>query len=181
METSEKNQKWVLDPSHSEIEFAVRHMMISPVKGHFTKFNLVATGNRENPEKGSVEVHIETKSIETRENDRDNHLKSQDFFHVEKFPEIVFKSTSIKSLGENEFSVKGNMTIKDVTKEIVFHMLLDGVIKDPYGKTRAGLTVEGELNREDFGLTWNMIIESGKVMVGNKIKLSGRFEIIKQE
>lgn len=181
METSEQNQKWVLDPSHSEIEFAVRHMMISTVKGQFTKFNLVATGNHENPEKGSVEVHIDTGSIETREKDRNNHLKSQDFFHVEKFPEIVFKSTSIKSLGDDKFSVKGNMTIKDVTKEIDFHTVLDGVIKDPYGKTRAGLTVEGELNREDFGLTWNMIIEAGKVMVGNKIKLSGRFEIIKQE
>ncbi len=181
MEKSTESTVWTADQSHSEIEFAVRHMMISTVKGQFNKFTLKAEGNENDPEKGSVEVHIDASTIETRENDRNNHLKSPDFFHVEKFPEIVFKSTSIKKAGKDEFTVKGKMTIRDVIRDMEFKVTQDGIIKDPYGKTRAGISVEGEITREDFGLTWNMLLEAGKVMVGSKVKLSGRFELIKQE
>ncbi len=181
MEEEKKNVVWVSDPAHSEIEFSARHMMISTVKGYFEKFTVKATGSHEDPESASFEVIIDPSSVNTRERDRDNHLRSKDFFDVEKFKEIRFKSKSIKKVDAEKHIIRGDLTIKDVTKEIEITSYLEGVIKDPYGKTRAGITVEGEIKREDFGLTWNMVIEAGKVMVGSKIKINGHVEMIMQE
>ncbi len=181
MEAKKENVVWISDPAHSEIEFSARHMMISTVKGNFEKFTVKATGSHDDPERASFEVVIDPSSVNTREKDRDNHLRSKDFFDVEKFKEIRFKSKSIKKVDAEKHIIRGDLTIKDVTKEIEITSYLEGVIKDPYGKTRAGITVEGEIKREDFGLTWNMVIEAGKVMVGSKIKITGHVEMIMQE
>ncbi|MGP6239712.1 YceI family protein [Cuniculiplasma sp. SKW4] len=181
METESKEIKWISDPAHSEIEFSARHMMISTVKGNFQKFTVTAYGSHTDPEKASFEVIIDAGSVNTRENDRDNHLRSPDFFDVAKFPEIRFKSKSIKKVDAEKHIIKGDLTIKNVTKEIELTSYVEGIIKDPYGKTRAGITVEGEIKREDFGLTWNVVIEAGKVMVGSKIKFTGHVEMIMQE
>jgi polyisoprenoid-binding protein YceI len=179
--TNQNEIKWISDPKHSEIEFSARHMMISTVRGNFNKFEIVAFGTHTDPESAKVEVTIDTSSINTRDVDRDNHLKSKDFFDVTKFPEMKFVSTSIKKIDDSKHIIKGKMTIKDVTKEIQMDGELEGVIKDPYGKMRAGITVTGEINREDFSLTWNMILEAGKVMVGNKIKITVHSEMIMQD
>lgn len=180
METQE-NVKWISDDKHSEIEFSARHMMISTVKGNFGKFTINAVGTHTDPESAKVEVIIDTKSVNTRDTDRDNHLRSKDFFDSEKYPEIRFESTSIKKVDDENHIIKGIMTIKDVKKEITLNGSLQGVIKDPYGKTRMGIEVSGEIKREDFGLTWNMIIEAGKVMVGSKIKILAHAELVMQE
>jgi len=180
MET-QKQMKWISDKAHSEIEFSARHMMISTVKGNFGSFEITAFGSDKTPESTKVIVTIDPSSISTRDNDRDNHLKSPDFFDAEKYKEIKFESTSISKKGESEYIIKGNLTIRDVTKEITFHGDLEGIIKDPYGKTRAGITVSGEIVREEFGLKWNMVIEAGKVMVGSKIKFTAHAEMILQE
>ncbi len=173
--------KWTSDNKHSEIEFSARHMMISTVKGNFGAFTINAVGTHTDPESAKVEVIIETKSIQTRDVDRDNHLKSGDFFDSEKFPEIRFESTSIKKVDDENHIIKGNLTIRDVTKEVTLDGTVEGVIKDPYGKTRMGISVSGEIKREDFGLTWNMVIEAGKVMVGSKIKIQAHAEMIMEE
>lgn len=180
METQE-NVKWISDDKHSEIEFSARHMMISTVKGNFGKFTINAVGTHTDPESAKVEVIIDTNSINTRDTDRDNHLRSKDFFDSEKYPEIRFESTSIKKVDEENHIIKGIMTIKNVKKEITLNGSLQGVIKDPYGKTRMGIEVTGEIKREDFGLTWNMVIEAGKVMVGSKIKILAHAELVMQE
>lgn len=180
METQE-NVKWIADDKHSEIEFSARHMMISTVKGNFGKFAINAVGTHTDPESAKVEVIIDASSVNTRDTDRDNHLRSKDFFDVEKFPEIRFESTSIKKVDDENHIVKGILTIKDVKKEITLNSSLQGVIKDPYGKTRMGIEISGEIKREDFGLTWNMVIEAGKVMVGSKIKIVAHAELVMQE
>ena len=180
METGEL-VKWTSDNAHSEIEFSARHMMISTVKGNFGEFKINALGTHSDPEKAKVEVIINPSSVNTREKDRDNHLRSPDFFDVEKFGEIRFESTSIKKVDDEKHLIKVKLTIKGVTKDITLDGTLEGVIKDPYGNTRAGLTVTGEITREDFGLTWNMLIEAGKVMVGSKIKITARAEMVMQK
>ncbi|MCL4346172.1 MAG: YceI family protein [Candidatus Thermoplasmatota archaeon] len=181
METENKEIKWTSDPAHSEIEFSARHMMISNVRGNFQKFTVNATGSHNDPEKASFEVVIDPNSVNTRENDRDNHLRSADFFDVAKYPEIRFRSKSIKKVDAEKHIIRGDLTIKNVTKEIELVSYVEGVIKDPYGKTRAGISVEGEIKREDFGLVWNVVIEAGKVMVGSKIKISAHVEMVMQE
>ena len=180
METH-KETTWLSDSSHSEIEFSARHMMISTVKGNFGKFSIEAHGSEKSPENASVVVVIDPSTINTREPDRDNHLKSPDFFEIEKYKEIRFQSTSITEKSEGKYAIKGNLTIRDVTKEITFEGDLEGIIKDPYGKTRAGITVTGEIVREEFGLKWNMVIEAGKFMVGSRIKFTAHAEMIVQE
>lgn len=180
MET-QKEITWLSDSSHSEIEFSARHMMISTVKGNFGKFSIEAHGSEKSPQNASVVVVIDPSTVNTREPDRDNHLKSPDFFEVEKYKEIWFQSTSITEKSKGKYAIKGNLTIRDVTKEITFEGDLEGIIKDPYGKTRAGITVTGEIVREEFGLKWNMVIEAGKFMVGSKIKFTAHAEMIVQE
>ncbi|MGP6219919.1 YceI family protein [Caldiplasma sukawensis] len=171
---------WKSDIAHSEIEFRARHMMISTVKGYFTDFEITVVGDESNAENASVEVKIKAASVNTRDKDRDNHLRSSDFFESEKFPDIKFKSNKIEKTGENTYNIYGDLTIKDVTKPIVVKGEVEGIIKDPYGNMRAGIVAEGSLTREEFGLKWNVILEAGKVMVGSKISFTVRSEMVLQ-
>ena len=173
-----KTTKWSIDPAHSEITFKVKHLMISNVKGEFKTFQANIDG--EDFTTSTISANIDTTSIATNNNDRDTHLKSPDFFEVEKYPEITFVSTSIKKVDDDEFKLVGDLTIKGTTKEITLDTEFGGFMKDPYGNEKAGFSINGKLNRKDFGLNWNAALEAGGVMVGNEIKIYAEVQFIKQ-
>ncbi len=170
--------KWILDPAHSELTFKVKHLMISNVKGEFKIFN--ASIDSEDFEKGKVIVRVDASSIFTNNDDRDNHLKSADFFDVEKFPGIIFESTKFEKLSDEEYKLKGRLTIKDVTKELTLNVEYGGSNKDPWGNTKAGFSLSGKINRKDWGLNWNAALEAGGVLVGDDISISGEVQFAKQ-
>ena len=162
---------WQIDPAHSGVEFAVTHLMISKVRGRFSDITgtVVSDGT---PEGSRIEVQVGAASIDTREASRDTHLRSADFFDVEKYPLITFASTSIKSKSDDEFHVAGNLTMHGVTKSIEFDVTSEGTGGDPWGGTRAGFSSSFTVDRRDFGLTWNQALETGGVVVSNTIKLT---------
>ena len=161
-------------------EFKVRHMMITNVKGHFTGVTGVLTLDEQDITKSHVEASIDAASINTREADRDTHLKSADFLDVEKFPKLTFASTRVTSTGEGELQVEGDLTIHGVTRKVVF--TVEGPTppgKDPWGNTRIGLTATTKINRKDFGLTWNTALETGGILVGDEVTITFDVEAIK--
>ena len=173
---------WNIDPVHSTAEFKVKHMMITNVKGQFTPVTGVIKLNEGDVTKSQVEASIETGSINTRDADRDTHLKSADFFHVEKFPKLSFISTGVKRKGDDELAVEGDMTIRGVTRKVVF--AVEGPTapaKDPWGNTRIGFSATTKINRKDFGLTWNAALETGGLLVGDEVTLNLDVEAIEGE
>ncbi len=174
-----KTTKWVIDSAHSEITFKVKHLMISNVKGEFKTFQ--ATIDGEDFINSRISVNIDAGSISTNNNDRDNHLKSGDFFEVEKYPEITFVSTSFKKVDDDEFKLVGNLTMKGTTREIALDVEFGGFMKDPYGNEKAGFSINGKLNRKDFGLNWNAALEAGGVMVSDEVKIFGEVQFVKQQ
>lgn len=172
---------WNLDAAHSEITFSVRHMMISTVRGRFENFSGTFNLNEENPTASSVEVQIDVNSINTKNTDRDNHLRSPDFFNVAEYPNITFKSTRIERTGDNTAIVYGDLTIRDVTKEVALNTTYSGQAKSPWGTTSAGFTAQTTINRKDWGLTWNVALETGGVLVGEEITINIEVELVKQE
>jgi len=173
-----KSEQYKSDVVHSVAEFSVRHMMIATVKGRFTKVEVEYSGNGDNFEGGDVTVKIDLNSVETFDENRNNHLRSDDFFSVKNYPFMTFVSKEIKKEGDNEYSVTGNLTIRNVTKEITVKVEHEGKIKDPYGNMRIGVSAYGELIREDFGLKWNSIMETGGVLVGSKVKFEVHSELV---
>lgn len=157
---------WSIDTTHSEIAFKVKHMMISTVTGHFEDFEATAKSDDDNFTNANFEFIAKTESINTKNKDRDTHLKSDDFFSSEKFPEMKFVSKSFD--GEN---LVGDLTIKDVTKEVTLDAELNGVAVDPYGQTKAGFEITGEISRKEFGLTWSAVTEAGSIVVSDKVKI----------
>lgn len=176
--TGKTQTKWVLDPAHSEITFKVRHMMISNVKGEFQNFTVDVDG--EDITMSNVQVIIEAPSITTNNEDRDNHLKSADFLDIENHKEITFKSTSVDQKNDDEYELKGLLTIKGISKEVSLDVELGGIAKDPWGNEKAGFSVNGQLNRKDWGLNWNTALETGGVLVGDKVNISGEVQFTKQ-
>lgn len=176
-----KTTQWQFDPAHSAAHFSVRHLMISNVRGHFNQLSGSVTINPQDPSKSTVEVAIEAASINTREPQRDEHLRSADFFDVAKHPLLTFRSTRIEARGADEFKVTGQLTIHGVTKEVT--MDVEGPtpsVKDPWGNIRAGVTASTKINRKDFGLVWNAVTEAGGVVVGDEIKITIEAELIQQ-
>ncbi len=167
---------YVIDPTHSRIGFSARHAVITKVRGAFNSFE--GKGSVKDGQ-ASIEVTINADSIDTRQADRDGHLKSEDFFNVAAFPHIKFVSNSVKQVGEG-FVVDGNLTIKDVIKPLTIEFAYTGAATDPFGNKRVGLEGEAEINRPDFGLTWNAILETGGVLVSEKIKLEFEISAIAQ-
>ena len=171
---------WKIDPAHTAAEFKVKHMMIANVKGHFSRVSGVLVRDESNPVKDRVEATIEAASIHTRDEQRDAHLKSADFFHVEKFPTLHFKSTSINVEGAGELSVEGDLTIHGVTRKVRF--AVEGPTppaKDPWGNTRIGISASTKINRKDFGLTWNAALETGGILVGDEVTITLEVEFVK--
>jgi polyisoprenoid-binding protein YceI len=172
--------KWVLDPSHSEILFKVRHMMITNVKGEFRKFNAEASSDGKHLIGSSVKANIDATSVFTNADDRDKHLKSADFFDVENYKELTFTGTSFTKSGDEKYLLKGNLNIKGISKEVVFEVEFGGVNKDPWGNEKAGFSLNGKINRKDWGLNWNAALETGGVLVSDEVKVSAELQLVKQ-
>lgn len=170
---------WKIDTSHAHAEFAVRHLMISTVKGRFGDVQGVVRFDDSDLPKSSVDVKIGVASIDTREPQRDAHLRSADFFDAERFPEITFKSTRIEGTGDS-FKVTGDLTIRGTTRPVILDVTAEGRGKDPWGGERAGFSATGKIKRSDFGLTWNQLLETGGVAVGDDVRISVDVELIKQ-
>ena len=171
---------WNIDPVHTHVEFKVRHMMITNVKGQFTGVTGVLTLDEQDITKSHVQASIDAASINTREADRDTHLKSADFLDVEKFPTLTFASTRVTRTGEGELQVEGDLTIHGVTRRVEFSV--EGPTqpgKDPWGNTRIGWTATTKINRKDFGLTWNAALETGGILVGEDVTITSDVEAIK--
>lgn len=167
---------WKIDPSHSEVQFKVKHLMISTVTGDFKEYEATAeTSSDDSFEGAAVSFSAKIDTISTGNEQRDNHLKSADFFDAEKFPVLSFESTSFTGS-----TLKGNLTIKDVTKEIVLDAEFGGIMTDFYGQTKAGFEIYGKLNRQDFGLTWSAVTEAGGVVVSDEVKLILNIQMVKQ-
>ena len=164
---------WTLDPSHSEITFKVRHMMISNVKGNFNDFNATLEADDDTFKKVTVKAVIKTDSLNTNSADRDAHLKGPDFFNVEGNPEISFESSSLND------EITGNLTLNGVTKPVKLEVDFGGINVDPWGNTKAGFSFEGKISRNDFGLTWNAALETGGVMISDEVKIAGELQFVK--
>lgn len=170
---------WTIDPTHSEIIFKVKHLMITNVKGEFRKFDAKVTSSGNNFSIAKVAVSIDTASIFTNNDDRDNHLRSADFFEVEKFPEIKFESTAFEKLDEQAYKLTGILTIREVSKEITLDVEFGGVIKDPWGNDKAGFSVSGTINRRDWGLNWNAALEAGGVLVSEEVRINAEVQFVR--
>ncbi len=164
--------QWNIDPAHSSADFTVRHMMVTNVRGSFGNLSGTINFDPENPGASSVEATIDVATINTGVEDRDNHLRSADFFEVEKYPNITFKSTDVEVTGDNSAKITGDLTIRDVTNPVVLDVDFLGQGGSPFGDTRAGFEATTKIDREAFGLTWNQALETGGVLVGKDIKVS---------
>ena len=171
---------WQLDKAHSSINFSVRHMMISTVRGRFEDFEGTFEVNEADPTQSKIAVEIQAASINTKEPQRDGHLKSPDFFEVEKYPTITFKSKRVEKLDDQHVRLIGDLTIKDVSKEVVLNVEYAGQAKSPWGTVNAGFTAQTKISRKEWGLTWNVALETGGVLVGDEITISIELEIVKQ-
>lgn len=170
--------KWVIDPTHSEVSFKVKHLMISTVTGYFKEFEgSVETETDEFSSAKNIVFTANINSISTNNDQRDEHLKSEDFFAAEQYPQIKFTATKYDATNEK---LHGELTIKDVTKPVTLDVDFGGVVVDPYGQTKAGLTVNGKIKRKEFGLTYNAVTEAGNVMVSDEVKLNAEVQFVKQ-
>ena len=172
---------WEIDSAHSGAHFSVRHLMIATVRGEFRKVAGTINMDEKDISKSSVEAVIDATTIDTREERRDNHLKSADFFDVAKFPTITFKSRSVTRQGEGKFKVAGDLTLHGVTKPVILDVEgLTNQVKDQRGNIKTGAAVTTKINRSDFGLTWNQVLEAGVIAVGYEVKISLDLELVKQ-
>jgi len=171
--------KWAIDPSHSEIQFKVKHLMISTVTGSFKEFGAEAELEGEDLTNARVSFWANTASVFTNDEKRDAHLRSADFFDSEKFEKLSFKSTAIEGSG-NDWKVTGDLTIKDVTKPVTLNVEWSGVAKDPWGNTKAGLNLRGKIDRKEFGLNWNAALEAGGVLVSDEVRILAEVQLAKQ-
>ncbi len=162
---------WQIDPVHSSLTFSVKHMMVSTVRGHFSGIRGTIDFDPESPQTARVEATVPAATIDTGSPDRDNHLRSADFFEAERYPEINFRSRKVERNGDSRYTVVGDLTVRGVTKPVVLDAEFFGIQKDPRMGTRAGLAATTTIDRKDFGLTWNVALESGGILVGDKVKI----------
>lgn len=166
--------KWILDPNHSELTFKVKHMMISNVKGTFNKFSAEIEAEDDTFKNAKVTATIDASSVDTNSPDRDKHLKSPDFFDIEKYPEITFTADSLDD------EITGSLTINGITKPVKLDVDFGGIGKDPWGATKAGFTVEGKISRKDWNLNWNAALETGGVLVSDEVKIAADLQFVQQ-
>ena len=173
---------WQLDPAHSSVEFAVKHMMMTTVRGRFKTVQATLTGDEERPEGCCVETRIDVSSIDTGNSDRDTHLRSPDFFDAERYPTLTFRSTGVDgepSKPGDHFKVIGNLVIRDTTSEVALDCVFEGRGTDPWGKERAGFSASGEIDRRDWGLRWNQAMETGGILVANNVKIEIEVQFVR--
>lgn len=172
---------WKLDPTHSEVAFKVKHLVITTVTGYFRSFDgTVVTENESDFTTGKVNFTIDTSSIDTNQAQRDEHLKSADFFDANNYPQITFSSTSIEEKGANEFLLQGDLTVGETTRPVNFNVEFGGTVTDPYGNFKAGFEVTGKISRKEFGLTWSAVTEAGAVVVSDEVKIQASVQFVKQ-
>ena len=171
---------WKLDPAHSQVQFKTTYLMINKVTGIFTDVEGTFTTDDNDFAKATIDFKANTNSLTTHNENRDKHLKSELFFDVEKYPTMTFKSSHNEKLGE-ALSVVGDLTIKGITKSLLLSVKFGGIIEDPWGCTKAGFSISGDINKNDFGLTWNLPIESGGMLVGDTVELTMEIQLIKQK
>lgn len=169
-----------VDASHSEITFKVKHLMITNVSGNFSKFDATLTADKEDFTDAKITFEADIDSISTNSEQRDGHLKSDDFFSAEKFPKLTFESTSFIKKNDEDYALTGNLTIRDVTKTVTLDVEYGGTVVDPWGQTKAGFEVNGKINRKDFGLSWGAVTETGGVLLADEVKLHMQIQFTKQ-
>jgi polyisoprenoid-binding protein YceI len=173
--------KWVIDKSHSKVQFDVAHLVISEVTGQFKSFDGSVLSDKPDFSDAKIEVNIDVNSINTDDEKRDGHLKSPDFFDANKYPKITFKSKSLKKVNNNLYKLTGDLTMHGVTKEVVLDVQFNGIKNDPWGNTKAGFKVTGKINRNDFGLKYNAPLEGGGVLIGEEVNITCNVELLKQK
>ena len=171
---------WQIDPNHSHIQFSARHMMITTVRGRFERFTVAVEADEDDPTRSSVDVEIEAASVDTRNAQRDADLRSANFLDTDQYPLITFKSTRLEQVDQSHGRFVGDLTIRGVTKQVVLDVEYAGLAKSPWGTTSAGFNATTKISRKDWGLTWNMVLETGGVMVGDEITIDIEVELIKQ-
>jgi len=181
MSVSSATSTWVIDPAHSSIEFAVKHMVITTVRGTFAKFEADLAIDEADLARSKATFRIDAASIDTRQPDRDNHLRSADFFDVANHPTITFVTTAIERTGNNTYRITGDLTIRGTTRPVTFEAEVHGPARNPFGKTVVAVSVSGKINRKDFGLTWNAPLEAGGWLVGDEVRINADFELIKND
>ena len=170
---------WNIDPSHSSIRFAVDHMVISEVEGIFSKYEGSVVSPKSDFSDAKINFSVDVNSVNTDNAKRDEHLRGADFFETEKYPKMTFVSTSVTKTGTGKYNLKGKLTLHGVTKEITLAMTYGGTTKDPWGNTKAGLKVTGVINRTDFGLKYNSVMEAGSLMIGEDVTITAKVELVK--
>jgi polyisoprenoid-binding protein YceI len=172
---------WALDPAHSEVGFKVRHLMVTNVSGSFDIFSINVETDDENFSNAKVEFSADVNSINTGSGDRDQHLKSSEFFDAEKYPKVLFTTTGYENVDhDGSYEMTGDLTMHGVTKPIKLSVEFGGVIKDPWGNIKAGFTINGKINRKDFGLNWNALLETGGVMLNEEVRINCEIQLIKR-
>ncbi len=170
--------KWAIDPTHSEVQFKVKHLVISTVTGSFKKFQGAVETESDDFDNATVNFSIDASSIDTNQADRDGHLKSEDFFAVAQYPELTFSGTLYKKKG-NDYKLAGDLTIRGNARPVELDVEFGGIVKDPWGNVKAGFEMTGKINRKEYGLTWNALTEAGGVVVGEDVKLHINVEVVK--
>lgn len=176
-----QSQVWTLDQGHSSINFTVDHLVISETVGRFENYELTVAADKPDFTDAKFSALIQTKSINTNDSKRDEHLKAKDFFNVEKNPHILFEGSKFEKVKGNNYKVRGKLTLNGVTKDVVWDAKFNGIVKDPWGGTRAGLKVSTTLDRYDYGLKYNSLLESGGVAIGQDVRITANFELVKKQ
>jgi len=178
--STQETTKWAIDPTHSKIAFKVKHLMISNVLGSFREFEGAVSTVGNDFSKSVISFSLNTASVDTEIADRDGHLKSADFFDAENYPKITFEGNGLTDLGDDLYTLIGNLTIKGVTHPVTLNVEHGGVGSDPWGNVKAGFAITGKINRKDWGLTWNAALETGGVLVGEEVRINCDIELVKQ-
>lgn len=180
MPTSATSTRWVIDPAHTLVEFSVKHMMIATVKGRFSGIEGTVVGNLPDLVGAAIAVSADAATVDTGEPQRDAHLRSADFFEVEKFPKLAFQSTAVERTGDDQYAITGDLTIHGVTRPVTFAATFEGQGKDPWGNERIGFSAEAKINRKEFGLHWNAALETGGVLVSEQVRIAIQVEAVRQ-
>lgn len=171
---------WKIDPTHSDVEFKVKHLMITNVTGFFTKYDATVESSSDDFTDAKATFEADVASITTKNEQRDQHLQTGDFFDAATHPKLKFVSTGVKKIDEENYKLSGDLTIRGVTKPVELSVEYSGIVKDPYGQTKAGFEIKGKINRKDFGLSFNAATETGGLVVGDEVKLQASVQLVKQ-
>src|SRR6186713_2311038 len=174
------NQTWALDPAHSELQFKIKHLMISTVSGQFNQFNATVKTDSDDFAKAGIHFEAAVDSISTNNEQRDAHLKNGDFFDAEKYPVISFDSERMEKIAEDEYKLHGTLTMRGVSKKIILNAEFGGITKDPWGNTRTGFSITGKINRQDFGVSFGAVSETGGLLLADDVKINANVQFVKE-